>query len=167
MIIMRVDLKMKKRLYIGPTIIHNLHPTKKHNMPHSSGTTTSTTTTTRLLEFTPRQNALRARYADRVAQEARRIQTSARRIAPWNARIRKANKRLNPTTTANEEEGHSQIEFGWRLGKWGFSGTAYYAESMAECGEAVSYSAKWEATVAAADSAAEVAAAAVEVAAPY
>ncbi len=72
--------------------------------------TTSTTTTTRLLEFTPRQNALRARYADRVAQEARRIQKSARRIALWKARIRKANKRLYPT--ANEEEGHCQIEFG-------------------------------------------------------
>ena len=137
-------------------ILQSLHPTKKHNMPHSSGTTTSTTTT-RLLEFTPRQNALRARYADRVAQEARRIQKSARRIALWNARIRKANKRLNPTTTANEEEGHSQIEFGWRSGNGGLSGIADYAESVAECGEAVSYSVKWEATFAAADSAAEVA----------
>jgi hypothetical protein len=85
-------------------ILHSLHPTQKHNMPHSSGTT-STTTTTRLLEFTSRQNALRARYADRVAQEARRIWKSARRIALWNARIRKANTRLYPT--ANEEEGQS------------------------------------------------------------
>ena len=109
-------------------------------MLHSSGTTS--TTTIRLLEFTPRQNALRARYADRMAQEARRIQTSVRRIAPWNARIRKANKRLNPTTTANEEEGHSQIEFGWRSGNGGLSGIADYAESVAECGEAVSYSVK-------------------------
>ncbi len=76
-------------------------------MPHSSGTTSTITTTTRFLEFTPRQYVLRARYADRVAQEARRIRKSARRIALWNARIRKANKRLYPTT--NEEEGHSQI----------------------------------------------------------
>ncbi len=35
---------------------------------------------------------------------------------------------------------------------------ADYAESVAECGEAVSYSAKWEAAFADADSAAEVAA---------
>jgi hypothetical protein len=55
----------------------------------------------------------------------------------------------------------------WRSNNEGFTGIVDYAESVAECGEAVSYSAKWEATVAAADSAAEVAAAAVEVAAPY
>ncbi len=97
-------------------------------MPHSSGTTS--TTTTRLLEFTPRQNALRARYGDRVAQEARRIQKSARRIALWNARIRKANKRLYPTT--NKEEGPSQIKFGWRSGNGGFTGIADYAKSVAE-----------------------------------
>jgi hypothetical protein len=95
--------------------------------------------------FTPRQNALRAHYADRVAQEARRIQRSARRIARWNARIRKANKRLCPTAANEEEEGHSQIEFGWRSGNGGFSGISDYAERVAECGEAVSYSAKWEA----------------------
>jgi hypothetical protein len=137
-------------------------------MPQSGTTTTST----KLLEYIPKQNALRALYADRVEQEARHICKSARRISLWNARIQKANKRLNPT--ASEEEGHSQIEFGWRSDNEGFTGITNYAERVAECGEAMSYSAKWEATVATADSAAdamiasaaEVAAAAVEVAAP-
>ena len=128
-------------------------------MPHSSGTTTTTTTTaiaattgattttptttttlttTRLPEFTPRQNALRARYAVRVAREARRIWRSARRIALWNARIRKADS--HRLICHEEEEGHSQVEFGWRSGNEGFTGMADYAESVAECGEAVSHS---------------------------
>ncbi len=83
----------------------------------------------------------------------------------WNARIRKANKRLYPTTTttANEEEDNSsQIEFGWRSGDGGFSGIADYAEDVVECGKAVSYSARWEAAFAAADSAAAEVAAAAE-----
>jgi hypothetical protein len=78
--------------------------------------------------------------------------------------MRKENRRLYPTTattTANEEEGYGQIEFGWRLGDGGFSGIAIYAEDVAACGKAVSYSAKWAAAFAVADSAAaEVAAAA-------
>ncbi len=126
-------------------------------MPHSSGTTTTTTTaiaantttgattttptttttTTRLPEFTPRQNALRARYAVRVAREARRIWRSARRIALWNVRIRKADSHC---LICHNEEGHSQVEFGWRSGNEGFTGMADYAESVAECGEAVSHS---------------------------
>jgi hypothetical protein len=90
-----------------------------------------------LPEFTPRQNALRARYAVRVAREARRIWRSARRIALWNVRIRKADSHC---LICHNEEGHSQVEFGWRSGNEGFTGMADYAESVAECGEAVSHS---------------------------
>jgi hypothetical protein len=89
------------------------------------------------LEIITKREALKLRYADRVAREANRIAKSARRIAKWNARMRKADARRDDPTVV-QEEGHSRAEFGWRSGNEGFTGIANYAEQVAECAEVVS-----------------------------
>ena len=99
-----------------------------------------------LVSFTRKQVALRRRYALRVAREARRIQAAAARIVRWEARLRKRAARLqkrvaraavepSTTTTADEDEGHSATQFGWRSANEGFIGIADYAEAVAESAE--------------------------------
>ncbi len=60
----------KQTSAISMTTTQNTNTNTNANAPVAA---TTTTTTGRMLEFTPKQIALRARYADRVAQEARRI----------------------------------------------------------------------------------------------
>ena len=84
--------------------------------------------------FTMAQQAMRMRYAGRVAREARRIQASARRIARMETRLR-AMARVLLDSTIDEDEGHSATQFGWRSGNEGFKGIEAYAEAVAECAE--------------------------------
>jgi hypothetical protein len=124
-------------------------------MPPTTTTTAATAAkpAVKNFDFTPKQEALRLRYADRVAREANRNSKSASRIATWNARMRKADARMDDLTVV-QEESHSRVEFGWRSENEGFTGIAHYAEQVAECSEAVSAIPKWKAEDAAMEAAA-------------